>query len=321
MNTILFGNGFNLLNESKSWDSLVRVIDDSSDEYKIPNTLQYEGKVLSEPFETKAFLRSNDGYILRTSDHKLLTTHERSEVLIKQQIVNTMKEYLSNDLFNELLSLDVEHFITTNYDYVADKALQDMSYSEDRSERDKSESMFSIHRKKCYSKNLQNKYLWKIHGELSNIRSIMLGYYHYCSYIGQIKKYISGEYEFAKRKDNGPIQPIENRLPINSNDIFSWIDLFFMSNIYIIGLGLNYDEIDLWWLLTIRKRLKQKLEVGNINNQIVYYGDAGPGKKEIFEHLDVEVVTSKKSKHDNKYREYIDDIKRRIEKQSVRQGK
>ena len=191
MNTILYGNGFNRLNDVDSWENLVHVIDDSNDNCKVPNTLQYEGKVLSVPFETKAMLRTSDGKILTTSDHKILTVRERSETIIKKEIANQMKAYKSNDLFDELLCLNVEHYITTNYDYVADEALQSMSYTEDLSERDKSENTFSIHRKKCYLNNPDKKYLWKIHGELSNIGSIMLGYYHYCSYIGQIRKYIT----------------------------------------------------------------------------------------------------------------------------------
>ena len=141
----------------------------------------------------------------------------------------------------------------------------------------------------------------------------MLGYYHYCSYIGQIKKYISGEYEFAKRKDKGKIPPIEDRLPIASEDILSWIDLFFMSNVYIIGLGLFYEEIDLWWILTIRKRLIQKLGKDRIANTIVYYGDLEPGRESMFKHLDVNVVSSKSRNYAHKYAEYIKDIKNRIQ--------
>jgi len=304
MNTVLYGNGFNRLNDVDSWESLVHVIDDNSDKYKLPNTLQYEGKVLSMPYQKET--------ILRTSDHKKLTISEQSEILIKKEIVKQMKTYESNYLFDKLLSLNVNHYITTNYDYVADNTLQKMKYKEDLSKRDKSENTFSIHRKKCYQKDIDKKYLWKIHGELSNLRSIMLGYYHYCSYIGQIKKYIKGEYEFAKRKDIGTILPIDKRLPINYSDIYSWIDLFFTSNIYIIGLGLYYEEIDLWWILTIRKRLIQKLGRENISNNIVYYGDLESGQKSMFEHLDVKVVSSKKRTYENKYLEFIADINKRI---------
>lgn len=312
MNTILYGNGFNRLNNVNSWESLVHVIDDSKDNCKVPNTLQYEGKVLSVPFEQDAKLVTKNGEVFRTSDNKILTVREKSETLIKQKIVEQMNTYESNDLFDKLLGLNIDHYITTNYDYVADNVLQSLKYKENLLERDRSESIFSIHRKRCYQNAKNTKYLWKIHGELSNLGSIMLGYYHYCSYIGQMKKYINGEYVFAKRKDKGIILQIEDRMPITSEDILSWIDLFFMSNVYIIGLGLFYEEIDLWWILTIRKRLIQKLGNDKISNTIVYYGDLEPGRESMFKHLDVQVVSSNRRNYEHKYAEYIKDIKNRI---------
>ena len=50
----------------------------------------------------------------------------------------------------------------------------------------------------------------------------------------------------------------------------SWVDKFFTDDISIIGLGLNFQEIDLWWILDFRAREKY---TGNkeINNKITYY--------------------------------------------------
>lgn len=90
MNTILYGNGFNRLNDVDSWEKLVHVIDDSHDNCKVPNTLQYEGKVLSVPFETNAILRTKDGKILKTFDHKILTAREQSETIIKKNYTLTL---------------------------------------------------------------------------------------------------------------------------------------------------------------------------------------------------------------------------------------
>ena len=312
MKTILFGNGFNRLNNVTSWENLVHVIDDSKDKYIIPNTLQYEGKVLSEPYQINEQFVTSDGLLFVASDKKILTVREYSETIIKKSIVSEMEKYTSNELFNELLNLNVNHFMTTNYDYVTEKSFENLSYYEDKLMRDKSESIFSIHRRKCFIKNNFNKQLWKIHGELSNIGSIMLGYYHYCSYIGQIKKSLFGEYEFGKKRDLGIIPKIEERLNNGINEILSWIDLVFTSDIYIIGLGLYYDEIDLWWLLTIRKRLKLKLGEELIKNEIVYYGEPESGKKSMLEHLDVKVVSSNRRTYKNKYEDYIKDIKKHL---------
>lgn len=56
-----------------------------------------------------------------------------------------------------------------------------------------------------------------------------------------------------------------------NNSLLSWIDAFFYMNVHIIGLGLDFSEIDLWWLLTRCARLIQKLGKGKIENKIYYY--------------------------------------------------
>ena len=59
----------------------------------------------------------------------------------------------------------------------------------------------------------------------------MIGYEHYISSIHNIQ---------INQKENKKI---------------SWIDIFLNDNIYILGLGLDFGEIDLWGLLSYRNRL------------------------------------------------------------------
>ncbi len=65
--------------------------------------------------------------------------------------------------------------------------------------------------------------------------------------------WVKGSYKI----DNKPIKAIHSRFPNTAHDdtIKSWIDLFFTSNVHIIGYSMPFDEIDLWWLLDKRKRL------------------------------------------------------------------
>lgn len=63
----------------------------------------------------------------------------------------------------------------------------------------------------------------------------MIGYEHYISSIHNIQ-----------------INQKENQ---KENKKISWIDIFLNDNIYILGLGLDFGEIDLWWLLSYRNRL------------------------------------------------------------------
>lgn len=63
---------------------------------------------------------------------------------------------------------------------------------------------------------------------------------------------------------------------------------FFNTNVYIVGLGLDFFEIDIWWLLN--KHIRIKREVPEVQNKIYYifnnqYDDKDE-KKDIFEALE-----------------------------------
>ena len=88
----------------------------------------------------------------------------------------------------------------------------------------------------------------------------------------------------------------------------SWVDLFFTRDIHIIGLRLDFIEIDLWWLLTYWADQIIKKNNSNIKNKIYYYipqkhtGKAN-GKIELLGNLGVEVIIVKKSYY--QYYNYI----------------
>ena len=62
---------------------------------------------------------------------------------------------------------------------------------------------------------------------------------------------------------------MEERLNSKNFAVKSWIDHFFFSNVHILGLGLDFSEIDLWWILDRRKRLI--MEGCPIKNHIFFY--------------------------------------------------
>jgi hypothetical protein len=63
-----------------------------------------------------------------------------------------------------------------------------------------------------------------------------------------------------------------DRLKSKENfEIFSWVDHFFVSEMHIIGLGLNFHETDLWWLITYRARWFDKYKKIRSPNRITYH--------------------------------------------------
>lgn len=81
----------------------------------------------------------------------------------------------------------------------------------------------------------------------------------------------------------------------------SWIDLFFTKGVYIFGLGLDFVESDLWWLLTYRARSKYYKNKFHVKNKISYfipeeYEARSKSKLEVMRANDVNVVVFDKAK-------------------------
>ena len=45
--------------------------------------------------------------------------------------------------------------------------------------------------------------------------------------------------------------------------IRSWLDAFIMGDVYVLGFGYDFSEMDLWWLLNRKKR--EKAEHGKLH--------------------------------------------------------
>ena len=156
------------------------------------------------------------------------------------------------------------------------------------------EQTYSIRRH--YSLTDDKKY-WPIHGNVDSPRSIMLGFDHYCGALSKVESYVKGGYEMPEK---GRMTSITKRLEKGISEVLSWIDLFFCSDVHIIGQGLDYSEMDLWWILNKRRRLKQKDEE-LIKNRIVYYPSESitTDKRQLLNGFDVEICDLKEYPKDD----------------------
>ena len=304
MNTVLFGNGFNLLNGSDSWGKIVRTISEENNEGKIPNTLQYEDLIVKEPYQTDLYLITENGDHITTDDgDRIIIGSEKTErLLLRERIVNGMKDYSSNESFDHLMQLNVENYLTTNYDHVAEKVLKSLGFSEKEPIVVKEDSIKqNLQRHHIYVKENRNEAVWHIHGETTDVNSIILGMDQYCKYVSIIDDYLQGKI------DNVP--NMEERLKnISTMQILSWIDLFFVSDVYIIGFGLEYAEMDLWYVLLRRKRMLRSYGNGLISNNIYFFNNVPSGKGRLLQDLDVIVMSDISSDYSSRYQHYIDCI-------------
>lgn len=275
---ILFGNGFNrITNEKCSWDNILasKVDKDLRD---ISYTLQYESAYLKEYQDNS---KSND------------------ETLFKEDIVKGIKSDFTNNIYDLLADSPIKYFITTNYNTTLDNVLVKRGFTPDS--KDKSvEKIYSIRRKHQFKNDEETKEVWYAHGEVSNTKSIMLGYDHYCGSLAKINDYIKGKYDYPGIKDKVP--SIEQKLELWKNEkveelsrsLISWIDLFFFTDLHIIGLGLDFSETDIWWILNKRKRLIADRKVEELPNKIHFYMTEGDSKKKLLlEYFGVEVIEYK----------------------------
>lgn len=102
--------------------------------------------------------------------------------------------------------------------------------------------------------------------------------------MGKLDKYIKGDYSFGKnstKKMPGIVKRIAFKEELPSIDelglnilghpgIYSWADVFFMTDLHIIGFGLDFAELDIWWLLNRRIRLNKDYD-NPVKNKIYYY--------------------------------------------------
>ncbi len=155
----------------------------------------------------------------------------------------------------------------------------------------------------------------------------MLGLDQYCGSIGKIDDYVKGKYDFQKDGKQIKVSSIISKLRgENDFDSISWIELFFNSDIHIIGLGLDFSEIDLWWILNKRARFKLDNTLKKlVKNKIFYYQTYKENEKddiqellksqnEMLSALDVEVVLIKRNGSSTEYETAYEHILNLIEK-------
>lgn len=281
-NTVLFGNGINQVSDNAvSWTNLLdrikgSVIFKNGD---LPNTMVYE----------RIFMQRHDSFNKRKSD----------ELEIKNQIANEMQAQSSNEIFELLASLDVEHYLTTNYDYAFEKALKISP------EKLSTEEIYSLRRKRKFATENGTKYLWNIHGEIEHPKSIMLGLDHYCGSISKLDAYVKGRYDFKERGRKIDILRMKDKLTTQAFCLTSWVDLFFSTNVHIIGLSLDYSEIDLWWVLNKRARFVAE---GLVKNKVTFYTtDIKDEKRGLLESFNIDVVHKDVIRNDyaGRYKSFI----------------
>ena len=265
-NTVFFGNGLNRISDNAvSWNDLLNNIKNENqfDHQDLPNTMVYE--------------------LIFLEKHKPEVSEKSDELQLKQLIADAMKSQGSNEIFELLAEMPFTDYITTNYDYAFEQAI-DCS-----PQKLSTEDIYSLRRKRSYKTACGEKLLWNIHGEIDHPKSIMLGLDHYCGSVSKLDSYVKGMYLHKVSGNTVTVNSMREKLASNEYCQTSWVDLFFSGDVHILGFSLDYSETDIWWLLNKRARFYVD---GLVNNKVYFYDskDIPLEKKELLEYFNVEVV-------------------------------
>lgn len=299
--TIFYGNGVNLLSKNgKTWDTILREI--SVGQILPPigsNTLKYEYIVLPKD----KYIEMDYGCTITVAGDKM-TVMKDAEEDIKTKLKDRMSHFEAPAFYDKLAELEADNYITTNYETFLNAPLIKKGYK--------------IKKTECSIRNIEAHFtfvggekkirLWNIHGSFDIEERIMLGLYEYCESVTKLKRM----FEQSKGHLN------------TETDKKSWPYVMLHSNVYILGFGLGYEEIDLWYFLTVRKRLIREKILER--NKIIYYSindkSLDIGKAKLLEALDVVVEPVPFDWSESAYEKAYDKIYKRIkaEMQSAQRG-
>ena len=240
---LLLGNGINRIDNDYSWTQLM---------FDLLDFVVLRGEI---ELGDKPFPLLYEEIYLRWSHQKDL-----HEAAIKKEIAGLMKNIKSNGLHRRAMKLNVDEIMTTNYDYNLEAVTAEGPRGAKREDLVKS-SKYPLTRKKIAG----GKKIWHIHGEGYAPGTIMLGYEQYAGYLQTIRNYMITGLKFK----HVSFAPLNKRLRENDTEILTWVDHFFMSDVYILGLNMDFVEIHLWWLINFRARL-QKDDRYTFKNRITY---------------------------------------------------
>jgi hypothetical protein len=292
-NTLFLGNGFSrsIFNNMPSWSDLFDGASNSINN----NTILYEIARLN------AGNNGDDENKVKTQIIDKINANFTSDNINRDvRYINCFGKFLSDNHVNNI--------ITTNYDKGIEFILCQMcGYKEQTHDDIDAELVYSIRTYILFTnEELHHTVkLWKIHGDFDRIKSVTLGFDQYCGALSKLNDYVKGKYKSSKASNqrNTCSIPMKTKCSNQVFDDISWAELFFKTNIFIAGFGMDFSEIDIWWLLN--KRARFMLEIPEIKNTISYLYDTKyetpETKSAIFDALHSFRVLCKPIKSDSNY--------------------
>ena len=137
-------------------------------------------------------------------------TNRAEESALKARIADLISKLPLNKYHRQLVDAADTHIITTNYDY----NLELSCGSDGVPASPLSESRYSVFRRR----QIGNRFVWHVHGEVADPESILLGHDHYCGQLQKLRGYATANrisklrpkspFKVGHLSTNGPTRPI-----------------------------------------------------------------------------------------------------------------
>jgi hypothetical protein len=207
-------------------------------------------------------------------------------------VAEATKAMRPNAVHRRLTRLAVSDILTTNYDDCLERSLAATARVDNFDTNETKHSLFRRSR-------IGRRYFWHIHGDIFNSGSVLVGHDRYVEGCSRIRRYQDAKLGILFKAHSSPLCAhfLTPDVKLDPRKPHSWVDLLLLRDVHIVGFGLDYTEVDLWYLLSLRQRLRANPSPNRNTlrrTRIVYHhiGEQDEGLRQKFELLasfDVEV--------------------------------
>lgn len=282
---LLVGNGINRAYGVSSWDDLISKI-------KTRELSEDEAACIEKmPYPLRPVVLTEDNVCDKMKD-------------IAEDLCSFMPTDEETAMIQEVINLHPAAILTTNYTYEIEKTLcSEFKCKVGRASKFRKKVQVKAGKSEIkylhtyFSTSEDGPSIWHIHGEAAKIDTMVLGHYQYGKLLSKIQQNVT---KLLAR----------NNTAISKGHVFkysSWMDYFLLGNVYIIGLGMDLSEMDLWWLVNCKKR---NFPGGKT---VLFKHDINTEERLLAETYGVEVVTEGFINNDykNYYKWVVNEIKER----------
>ncbi len=280
--TLFLGNGINrLTNFGVGWNDVISDL-----------AREVGGEELLKHKEYVPFTLIYEGF-----SSKKLENSKRGITPLKEKVASLLSKMVSNPYHKRIMNLDINHIITSNYDYSLENSVSDIS----EFEFFRNETRYSVFRRV----KVANSNIWHIHGEVKKPATITLGHEQYSGQLEHLRKHLTSKKKSPFRMRRYNFEKSDSR--------YSWGDVFLRDEIHVVGFSLDYSEVDIWWLLTFKAQYEARYHI-KCGPTIFYYWSSDSekekdkGKIELLKSLNVTVEENFNIDYRKMYDRFIEDF-------------